>query len=264
MKVLEQMHSHRSIRRYQPDPVSEETLREILEGGIRASSSGNMQAYSIIVTRDQELREQLLNAHFQQSMVLEAPVLLTFCADFNRMRRWLTLNNAPDNFDNLFSFLIGAIDALLVSQNVALAAESKGLGICYLGSTLSNADQIRKILQLPANVVPAAGFTLGHPAEDPDRRDRLPLDGLIHQETYQPYSDRDIKEIYREREIKGWERYLQSARLRSLVEEAGVTNLAELYTRVKYTRKSYQEISRRLLRTLEEAEFMHHSPADNG
>ena len=158
--VIETIESHRSIRAYKPDPVPEELLKNILEAGIHASSSGNMQTYSIIVTRDRALRETLYDPHMEQDMVLDAPVLLTFCADFHRMRHWLALNNAPDNFDNFMAFMIGAIDAVLVSQNVALAAESCGLGICYMGSTLANCDQIGRILKLPPNVVPVVGFSL--------------------------------------------------------------------------------------------------------
>ena len=138
MSVIETIHRHASIRKYKSDPIPEDLLTTILEAGIHASSSGNMQTYSIIVTRDRVLREQLHKAHFEQHMVLEAPILITFCADFHRMRQWLRISQAPDNFDNFMSFMIAAIDAILVSQNVALAAESKGLGICYLGSTFSN------------------------------------------------------------------------------------------------------------------------------
>lgn len=254
--AIETILRHRSIRRYKPDPVPDEVLNEILEAGVRASSSGNMQTYSIIVTRDRALREQLFVPHMEQSMVLDAPVLITFCADFHRMREWLRLNDAPDNFDNFMSFMIAAIDATLVSQNVALAAESLGLGICYMGSTLANCDQIGRILRLPETVVPVVGFSLGYPDEDPAPRDRLPLAGLVHQETYRDYTDAQIREIYREREVKGWERYMAYAELRQMVEASGVENLAQLYTVVKYTRESHQEFSRTVLKYLAEQGFM--------
>ena len=256
MSVIQQILNHRSIRKYKPDLIPEELLQEILQAGIRTSSSGNMQTYSIIVTRDQQLRKRLLEPHMGQKMVVDAPVFLTFCADFNRMRRWLKLNQAADNFDNFFSFLIGAIDAILVSQTVALAAESRGLGLCYLGSTLASADVIGEILGLPKNVVPVTGFSLGYPDEQPDLRDRLTLSSLVHWETYKDYTDQEIQDIYEEREIKGWQRYMKSKWLREQVEEKGVENLAQLYTEVKYTRTSHQEFSRRLLTYPENQEFM--------
>ncbi|MFN2125597.1 MAG: nitroreductase family protein [Candidatus Promineifilaceae bacterium] len=254
--IVEEIHKHRSIRRYKPDPIPDDLLETILEAGIRASSSGNMQTYSIIVTRDRELREALYEPHMEQEMVLDAPVLLTFCADFHRMRRWLTINNAPDNFDNFMSFMIAAIDATLVSQNVALAAESFGLGICYMGSTLANCDKIGRLLKLPPNVVPVVGYSLGYPDEDPAPRDRLPLDGLVHRETYQDYSDERIREIYHDRDQKGWERYMSYPRLRKRIEGSGVENLAQIYTRLKYTRESHQEFSQTVLDYLAEQDFL--------
>lgn len=256
MPVIQQIHRHRSIRKYQPRPIPEELLTEILEAGIRASSSGNMQAYSIIVTRDEELRSALFHPHLEQSMVVDAPVLLTFCADFHRMRRWLRLSDAPDNFDNFFSFMVAAIDAILVSQTVALAAESRGLGLCYLGSTFANAEKIGRILALPKNVIPVVGYSLGYPAENPNLRDRLPARGLIHQETYQGYSDQEIRSIYAEREVTGWQRYIKSSWLKSQVEAHAVENLAQLYTRIKYTRSSHQEISASVLAYLSDQHFM--------
>ena len=256
MTILEPMLSHRSIRKYKPDPIPEELLTELLQAGIRASSSGNMQTYSIIVTRDAELRQQLYQPHMKQNMVLDAPVLLTFCADFHRMRRWLSLKNAADSFDNFMSFMVAAIDATLVSQNVALAAEAHGLGICYMGSTLANCDQIGAILKLPPSVVPVVGFSLGYPDEDPALRDRLPLHGLVHQETYTTHSDEQILEIFRQRDIDGWNRYMRFPRMRQWIEDSGAENLAQVYSQLKYTRESHQKFSQTVLDYLKAQDFM--------
>ena len=254
--LIEEINKHRSIRSYKPDPVPEDLLATILDAGIHASSSGNMQTYSIIVTRDRALREALYVPHLEQDMVLEAPVLLTFCADFHRMRHWLRLNEAPDNFDNFMAFMIAAIDAILVSQNVALAAESCGLGICYMGSTLANCDQIGRILKLPQSVVPVVGFSLGYPDEDPAQRDRLPLHGLVHRETYEAYSDERIRAIYHDRDRSGWERYMSYPELRARIEGSGVENLAQIYTVLKYTRESHEKFSRTVLEYLAEQDFL--------
>jgi hypothetical protein len=191
----------------------------------------------------------------EQSMVLDAPILLTCCADFHRMRHWLKINEAPDNFDNFMSFMIATIDAVLASQNVALAAESKGLGICYMGSTLANCDEIGRILQLPQNVIPVVGFSLGYPAENPAPRDRLPLNGLVHYETYQEYDDARLTDVYRERDVKGWERYMSFPRLRQMIEESNVENLAQIYTKLKYTRESHKKYSDNVLNYLKAQDF---------
>lgn len=237
--ILTQIHQHRSIRKFKPDPIPSDQLERILQAAVRASSSGNMQAFSIIVTEDAGIRKRLMPAHFHQSMVLDAPVLLTFCADFHRMRRWLQLREAPENFDNLMSFMIATIDATLASQNAALAAEAEGLGICYMGTTLASCNEIGRILNCPMHVVPVVGFALGMPDENPAPRDRLPLTGLVHREMYQQSTDHEVLETYRERETKGWERYMAIPELRQMVEKSGVQNLAQIYTKLKYTRESH-------------------------
>ena len=248
--------NHRSIRSYEKTPVPEELLEKILQAASRASSSGNMQCYSVIVTSDPVIKQELYAPHFQQSMVLEAPLFLTFCADFHRMRHWLALNEAPENFDNFMSFMIATIDAVLASQNAALAAEAEGLGICYLGTTLASCGEIARILRCPQHVVPVVGFSLGYPAETPPQRDRLPLRGIVHRERYEEYQEGAIREIYGEKERAGWERYMAIPELRKMIEESGVENLAQVYTQVKYTKESHIAYSEQVLGCLRAQGFM--------
>ncbi|HDP55110.1 MAG TPA: NADPH-dependent oxidoreductase, partial [Bacteroidetes bacterium] len=146
--------NHRSIRKYKTTPIEESILNEILQAGVRASTTGNMQLYSIVATTDNQIKEQLAPCHFNQPMVKQAPVVLTFCADFNRFNKWCQQRNAVPGYDNFLSFFTAAIDALLVAQNVCVAAEDKGLGICYLGTTTYSADKIIDVLKLPKGVVP--------------------------------------------------------------------------------------------------------------
>ncbi len=254
--VIEQMNQHRSIRKYKNQAVPDEMINTIIEAGVTASSSGNMQSFSIIVTKDKKIREEMHAAHFHQSMVMDAPVMITFCADFNRMRLWLQASGAAMNFDNFMSFMIASIDATLVSQNVALAAESLGLGICYMGTTLASCDQIAKILNCPEHVVPVVGFSLGYPDEAPLERKRLPTKALVHHETYQNFSPERIAETYEEREVLGWERYMTDPDLKKLVEGAGLKNLAQVYTQLKYTRESHVEYSKTVTNTLREKGFL--------
>jgi nitroreductase len=257
--VLEQIHRHRSVRKYRPDPVPQDVLDRILEAGLRASSSRNMQSWSVIVTSDPKLKQELYKPHFEQSMVTEAPLLLTFCADFHRMRLWLEKSEATLGFDNFMSFLIAAIDATLASQNVALAAEAEGLGICYMGTTLASCREIARILKCPSHVVPVVGFSLGYPAESGPVRDRLPMHGIVHRETYQDPDSERIDSIYRERETAGWKRYMEMPELREKVEAVGAKNLAQVYTQAKYTRDSHIKYSREVLACLEEQGFFRHA-----
>ncbi len=248
--------SHASIRSYQERKVPEDVLQRILLAATRASSSGNMQAYSIIVTTNPTLKAKLLKPHFHQSMVTDAPILLTFCADFYRMRQWLQLNEAPLNFDNFMSFMIASIDAILASQNAALAAEAEGLGICYMGTTLASCGPIAQILNCPPNVVPVVGMSLGYANESVPPRDRLPLHGIVHRETYRHQTAAEISEIYRDKEEQGLKRYLQHADLKKRIEEVGATNLAQIYTKAKYTRESHLKYSRDVFDFLKEQNFL--------
>ena len=105
--------SHRSIRKYKSTPISESILNDILIAGTRASTTGNMQVYSIVVTTDPAIKEQLAPCHFNQPMATQAPVIVTFCADFNRFNKWCELRDAKPGYDNFLSFFTAAIDALL-------------------------------------------------------------------------------------------------------------------------------------------------------
>lgn len=250
------LNSHRSIRKYKSQLIDEKIIEKILSAGVRASSSGNMQAYSIIITTDNEIKKELLPLHFNQAMVMDAPVLVTFCADFHRMRRWLRINEAPENFDNLMSFLIGMIDATLVSQNVALAAQAEGLGICYMGTTLASCKEIAKVLKLPKHVVPVVGFSLGYPDEAPEVRDRLPLEAIVHKNIYKDYSDQEIQSIYSKKETEGMKRYLENFELNKMIQESGAKNLAQIYTKVKYTKESHIGYSQDILDCLKNQDFL--------
>jgi hypothetical protein len=143
-----------------------------------------------------------------------------------------------------------------VAQNVALAAEAEGLGICFMGTTLASCLEIAEILDCPEGVVPVVGFSLGHPAEDPAKRDRLPTRALIHREKYQKPTPEMIRDFYHEREVKGWERYMADDKLRKLVNETGVKNLAQVYTQLKYTQESHITYSQDVMRCLRRQNFL--------
>lgn len=248
MEAIQNLLEHRSIRKYKPTPVSLEVLQEILHAGFRASTTGNMQVYSVVVTQDEAKKKELAKFHFNQPMIFQAPVLLTFCADFNRFNKWCRQRNAEPGFDNFLSFFTAAIDALLVAQNVAVAAEDKGLGICYLGTTTYMADEISKFLNLPEAVVPITTLVVGYPDEQPELTDRLPDAGLIHFEEYNDYTAEQIDEIYTEKEAM--------ALTQKLIEENGLENLAQIFTQKRYSKKDNIFFSQSFLRCIENAGFM--------
>lgn len=249
MKDISDILLNRStVRKYMTDPVDEALLDKILEEGCRASNTGNMQVYSIIITRDEAIRKALAPSHFNQKMVIEAPVLLTFCADFNRFSKWCHLRKANPGYDNFLSFMTAAIDALIVAQTVCIAAESRGLGICYLGTTTYMAHKIIDTLRIPRGVVPVTSVTLGWPAETPEQTDRLPLQAIIHKETYQDYSDEDITFFYSDKE--------ERADSLKFMRENNKDTLAQVFTDVRYTKEDNIHFSRTLLDVLENQGFM--------
>ena len=162
---METVKNRRSIRKYAGKPVDEELLRRLLEVSERTQTMGNMQLYSVVVTRSEEVKKRLAPAHFNQPMVTQAPVILTICADFNRTVKWAEQRKAQPGYDNFLSFLNAATDALLFTQTFCNLAEAEGLGICYLGTTLYMPSQIIDILQLPRLVMPVATLTVGWPDE---------------------------------------------------------------------------------------------------
>jgi nitroreductase len=224
--TIEFLKAHRTIRSYSSKEVSKEMLDEVLQIGIRASNTGNMQLYSVIVTTDNDLKAQLSPLHFNQSMVKQAPVVLTICYDFNRFYSWCRLNNTNTDFSNLLWLLNGTIDASILAQNICVGAEYYGLGICYLGTTLYNAHEIGAVLELPKGVIPVTTLTIGYPNGVPEIADRLSLDSVIHWEKYSDYTDAQITEIYSEKEN------LESSG--KFVEENRKDNLAQVYTEVRY------------------------------
>jgi nitroreductase len=249
--MINQMLSHRSIRKFRKTEIPADLLNKILHAGTRASTTGNMQVYSIVITTKQELKERLWQAHFRQDMVLEAPVHLTFCADFNRFSLWCKARKAEPGYDNYLSFFTSAIDALLVSQNVALAAEAEGLGICYLGTATYNADQIVEILELPKLVVPVAAIVLGYPDEQPELTDRLPIEGVVHSEKYRNYNSSEIDRIHAEKENLD-----QTLELLKINEKE---SLAQIFTDKRYTKKDNQFFSVKYLKTITDQGFMNNS-----
>lgn len=248
MEMIKTLLEHRTIRKYKSDSIPENILNQILEAGFRASTTGNMQVYSIIVSKEEEIRKKLWELHFKQDMVKQAPVVLTFCADFNRFSKWCRQRKAEPGYDNFLSFFTAAIDALLVAQNCAVAAESYGLGICYLGTTTYMADKIAELLNCPEGVVPVTTLVVGYPDEKPDHADRLPYYGVVHQETYHDYSSKDIDEIY-----CGKEDLPQTAELLKINE---LETLAQIFVQNRYTKKDNVYFSKQFLKVIQDKGFM--------
>lgn len=246
--MLSVLKYRRTVRNYSDQQIDENLLNKLLHAAAQSSNTGNMQAYSVIITTENEIKKQLAPAHFNQPMVTKAPVVLTFCADFNRFSNWCEMRNAQPGYDNFQSFMASAIDAIIFAQTFVVAAESKGLGICYLGTTTYNAQEIIEALKLPELVIPVTCITVGYAADNLPITDRLPLDAIIHKETYHELSKEEIDNIYTEKE--NLEFY------KNFVAENNKETLAQVFTDVRYTKKNNEFFSEKFLQALKQQGFL--------
>lgn len=244
---MDSIKNRRTIRKYKSQDIPEDLLNGLLEDSFRASTMGNMQLYSVVVTRSNEMKSKLAPMHFNQPMVMGAPVVLTFCADFNRFSLWCKQRNAEPGYDNFLSFINALSDALLVTQNFCTLAEENGLGICYLGTTIYNPEPIKDLLKLPKLVVPVATITVGYPDECPSQPDRLPLNGIIHNEVYSQYTPEDIDEIYAYKESLPENKHF--------IEINKKETLAQIFTDIRYRKADNEMMSAGLINVLKRQGF---------
>ena len=240
--------NRRSIRKYADRPVDDALLRSLLEEAEHTQNMGNLQLYSVVVTRSEEKKRELAPCHFNQPMVTGAPVVLTFCADYHRTTRWCEERKATPGYDNFLSFMNAATDALLYCQTFCTLAEAAGLGLCYLGTTVYTPEKIIDILHLPRLVMPVATITLGWPAEQPAQTDRLPLSAVMHEETYQPVTRETIDRDYCPKEaLPENQEFLRINHKETL---------AQIFTDLRYTKSDNEFMSKGLIETLRRQGFL--------
>lgn len=182
--TIEQIYRHASVRAYRPDPVAVDLIEAVVAAGRRSSTSSNLQTYSVVAVQDAERRARLAELCNNQKHIVQAPVFLAWCADLSRLDRVCRLRGYDQVTLYLESFLVAAMDAAIAMQTAALAAESLGLGMCYIGAIRNHPEQVIELLALPPLVFPISGMTLGWPAVEPFIRPRLPLRAILHWERY--------------------------------------------------------------------------------
>lgn len=245
---MKNLSTRRTIRQYSNQEVSQELLNRLLAEASRTQTMGNLQLYSVVVTRSDEMKQKLAPAHFNQPMVTQASVVLTICADFNRTSTWARCRNAEPGYDNFLSFINAATDALLYTQTLCNLMDEEGLGYCYLGTTVYQPQQIIDILELPRLTMPVATLTVGWPAEEPALSDRLPLESFVHEETYTDYLAMDIDKYYETKEHLP--ENLEFVRINQK------ETLAQIFTDIRYTRKDNEAMSEGLIDTLKRQGFL--------
>lgn len=205
--VLDLLKSHRSIRKFTNATIPETLLTDLLQAAQSAATSSFLQGATVIRVKDKDKREQLAELAGKQAYVASAAEFMVFCADLKRP------GNACRQYDKPFSgeytehFIIATVDAALMAQNLAVAAESVGLGICYIGGIRNNPEKVSQLLGLPHGVYPVFGFCLGYPDQSPECKPRLPLSVIVKQDVYDETGDAEkiadydlqVKDYYRHR-----------------------------------------------------------------
>lgn len=243
MTISPYFENRRTVRTFKKTDIPDSDIQQMLEAASHAPTTGNMQLYSVVVTRGGERRQLLDKAHFCQPASVNAPVLLTFCADFNRFVHWCEISNAKPGFDNLQSLVSAMLDTTILAQQFVTIAEQNGYGTCYLGTTTYNIGDIAKALELPRRVVPVTTIALGIPEGDSPASRRLPAEAFIHNDSYHDYTDEEIRSYYSATD--------NDPANRVFIEENDKQTLAQVFTDVRYPRQNnetFSEILREYLR----------------
>lgn len=238
-----------TVRNYAKKHIPEDLLDTILEKAMRAPTCGNMQLYSVIVTRDPSNLKKLAEQHFNQPAAAGADLILTICADFNRFTQWCEVSNAQPGYDNFHSFMMALTDAVIYTQQIVSIAEMEGLGTCYLGTVNYNAKQISELLQLPELVVPVASLSLGYPANESEEQcERLPLEAIRHNETYRKDSKEEILDLFKAKD--------DFEANKQFVKENEKESLAQVFTDIRYPESVNTAVSASFMELLKEKRFL--------
>jgi nitroreductase len=236
--VVESLMNHRSIRRFQSRPIEEEVVERILTAGTRAATAGNLQLYTLLTIDDPEGIALLKRE--KVPVMRNTPLVVVSLLDLYRIRRWMEVSDTePVVMDRAIYFMLGFWDATIALQNVVVAAESLGLGTCYVGSILS--FDVYSHFGVPEGVFPAGMVCIGYPDEEPDLSMRLPLDAVVHRNRYQRPSDEQIRAFYREREGvwdtvgEGLKERLAAQDIRSIPQALAVQRFSDQVTSARST-----------------------------
>jgi nitroreductase len=206
-ETIQLLQSHRSIRKFTAQPVADDLIAEIVRCGQAAASSSNLQASTVIRVRDAGKRQRIAEVAGGQEQVVRAGAFLVFCADLHRAGLACAMQGGVLRSGMTEHFILATVDVSLFAQNCAVAAESLGLGVCYIGAIRNDPQVVTDLLALPAGVYPVFGMCLGYPDQAPERKPRLALQVVLKEDGYQDPGalegireyDGRIREYYRTR-----------------------------------------------------------------
>jgi nitroreductase len=189
-ETIKLLQSHRSIRQFADEPLADDVVAEIVRSGMAAATSSNVQATTVIRVRNPETRARIAEVAGGQEHIETCGAFLVWCADLRRPGLGCEIGGSTMTTGMTEQFIIATVDVALAAQNAVVAAESLGLGICYIGAVRNDPQTVSDLLQLPDHVYPVFGLCLGVPAQDPEVKPRLPLEVVLKEEVYQDTADR--------------------------------------------------------------------------
>lgn len=253
-ETIESLLNHTSIRRYLDKPIEQEKIDLLLEIGSRAPSAGNLQNYSLLILDDKDKMKRIAK-DAGAPFLTKAPLCIVALVDHFRFHRLCQLNDAPFPFDTADGVFIGMWDAIVALHNIQVAAESLGLGTCYIGLILETDN--KEILNLPEYTFAAGMLSIGYPEIKPDLRKRLPVEAIIHKNKYQKPNDKEIMDFYKDW-MANWDRFynkLSNEKKKHWNEKLGVNNNAQYVTKTVYTKERLEEWSEKILKNIKEAGY---------
>ncbi len=189
MNVIDLLTSHRSIRKFTDEPVDDELAQSIVRAGLSSATSSNLQGTTAIRVRNPETRAAIAELAGGQSYVESAAAFFVWCADLHRSAVACEIGGGEFHAGMTEHFIIAVTDCAIAAQSAVVAAESVGLGICYIGGIRNDPTTMAELLELPEQVVPLFGLCLGYPDQDPALKPRLPISVTLKEESYDQSND---------------------------------------------------------------------------
>ena len=199
-EVLQQLTRRKSVRVFEDRPILPEARQQILEAAVQAPTAGNQQLYTILDITDPKLKEALVHSCDEQPFIAEGKLVLIFCADCRKWYEAFRIGGCEPRKPGAGDLLLSVCDALIAAQNAVVAAESLGIGSCYIGDIMENCETQRSLLNLPEYVFPAAMLVFGYPtAQQLSRRKpaRSPMDTVVHENGYRLPSPEELEKMLR-------------------------------------------------------------------
>jgi len=197
-QVIQQLYDRKSVRVFTEQAIPQEAVEEILMSAAMAPTAGNQQMYTILNITDQELKNQLSESCDHQPFIATAPLVLIFCADYRKWYDAFLYSGCDPRKPGAGDMLLAVSDAVIAAQNAVVAAHSLGLGSCYIGDIMENAEIHQKMLNLPQYVFPAAMLVIGYPTEQQLRREkpkRAKMEYIVHENGYKPLSKDQLQDM---------------------------------------------------------------------